>query len=260
MMFESVLEPFATQMHTKGWETGAFRYPSALFWGTELPTNVFTRTHPIARMNVKRWETGAFRYLNALFCGTEFPRNVFARTHQIASIRPKKMFGCVLEHFPTRMPAKPWETDAFRYLNALFRGTELPTNVFAWTQPIASIRPKIMFGSFWEDFTTRIHSKRREAGVFRYSSALFRGTPLPTNVFTRTDPIASIRPKMIFESALEHFTTLTLAKQWETSAFWYRVHCYGVPHFKRTFSHEHTQIACIGPEMMFGSVLECFTT
>src|SRR5579883_2742067 len=141
------------------------------------------------------------------FGGTEVPTNIFARTHPIASIRPKLMFGCVLENFATQMHAKRRETGALRYSNALFRGTHVPTNVFARTHSIAYIRPKMMFGCVLEYFATPMHTKRRETGALRYSNALFRGTHVPTNVFARTHSIASIRPKMMFGCVLEHFGT-----------------------------------------------------
>src|SRR5579883_979630 len=142
MTFESILEHSATGMHAKRLETGAFRYTNAPFWGTELLSNVFARTQPIA------------------------------------SIRPKMMFVGVLEHFATRMHAKRLETSAFRYFNAPFWGTELLSNVFARTQPIASIRPKMMFVGVLEHFATRMHAKRLETGAFRYFNAPFWGTEL----------------------------------------------------------------------------------
>src|SRR5690348_2281923 len=66
------------------------------------------------------------------------------------------IFDSVLEHFATRMHGKRWEISAFSYTNLLFRGTEVPTNVFARTHPIASIRPKMIIECF---------------GAFRYANA-----------------------------------------------------------------------------------------
>ena len=106
--------------------------------------------------------------------------------------------------------------------NALFRGTEVPTNVFTWTHPIASIRPKMMFVTVFEHLDTRRNTNRWETGACRYQNALFRGTEVPTNVFTRTHPIASIRPKMMFGSILEHFGT---TKPCKTMRSW----CVSVP-------------------------------
>ena len=151
-MFGCVLETFTTRMHPKRGQTGAFRYLNARFRGTEVPMKVFARSDPIAlsrselmlgsvletfptRMHAKRGQTGAFRYSKPLFRGTKLP-DVFVRTHPIASIRPKMMFGRVLKPFATRMHAKRGQTGAFRYPNAMFRGTQLPMNVFARTHSI----------------------------------------------------------------------------------------------------------------------------
>src|SRR5579883_1992671 len=105
-------------------------------------------------------------------------------------------FESILEHSATGMHAKRLETGAFRYTNAPFWGAELLSNVFARTQPIASIRPKMMFVGLLEHFATRMHKTMRNWCVS--TNALFRDTEVLTNVFTRTHPIASISAKMIF--------------------------------------------------------------
>ena len=69
------------------------------------------------------------------------------------------VFGSGFERFTTKMDANQLETGAFRYTNALFRGTKVPMNVFARTHPIAAIRPKMMFGGVLEHFAIRKYAK-----------------------------------------------------------------------------------------------------
>ena len=147
-----------------------------------------------------------------LFRGTELRMNVFAWTNSI-------MCRCVLETFTTQMHPKRGQTSAFPYPNARFWGLEVRMKVFAGTHPIALSRAKIIFGNVLEALPTRMHAKRWQPGLFRYPKPLFRGTEIPTNVFARTHPIASIRPKMIFGRVLKPFATRMHPKRWEIGAF-----------------------------------------
>ena len=166
-------------------------------------------------------------------------RRTFSHEHsQFPPVRHNMMFGSVVEHFATRMHAKRWETDVFRYLNAPFQGIELPTNVFARTHPIAFIRPKMKFGIVLEHFATRMHAKQWETGVFCkcFGVPNFRRTF--SHEYTQLpplDPIWSlvVRWSISLPECMQSDEKLVCSVT--------RTHYFGVPNFRRTFSHEHTQ-------------------
>jgi hypothetical protein len=70
------------------------------------------------------WHETCVSGLNALFEGTDVVKVISQQIHLFNSIRPKVMFGSVLEHFVNLLHVKRCKT-CVSILNAVFRGTEV---------------------------------------------------------------------------------------------------------------------------------------
>ena len=136
---------------------------------------------------------------------------VSQRKHRFYPIRPRMMFGSVLEHIANLRHAKRCKT-CVSSLNAFFRGTEVAKMVSQQKHPFYPIKPKMMFGSVLEHIANLRHVKRCKTCVSALN-ALFRCTEVAKMVSQRKQPFYSIRPKMMFGSVLEHITNLRHVKR-----------------------------------------------
>ena len=139
MMFGRVLEHFGNLQHVKRCKICVSSL-NALFRGTEVVKIVPHQMNPFYSIgpkmmfgsvlehfgnlrHVKRCKT-CVSGLNALFRGTEVAKIVLQRKQPFYSIRPKMMFGSVLEHITNLWHVKRCKT-CVSDLNALFRSTEV---------------------------------------------------------------------------------------------------------------------------------------
>ena len=155
-----------------------------------------------------------FSGLNALFRATEVERIDSERNQPFYTSRPQTMFESVLEHFENPRHVKRGKT-LVPGLNALFRATEVDKMVSDRNQPFYTISPQTMFESVSKNFTNLQHVKRGKTCVSGLN-ALFRGTEVAKIVSQRNQPFYTIRPKMMFESVLEHFADLRHIKRGKT--------------------------------------------
>ena len=145
MMFGSVSKHFANLRREKRCKTCVSRM-NALIRGYLTSEMVSVRTPPIysirlkmmfgsvskhfANFRHKKWCETCVSSLNALFRGTELSKMVSLRKHPIHSIRPKVMFGIVLDHFANLRHEK-WCKTCVSGLSALIRGYRTSKNGFA---------------------------------------------------------------------------------------------------------------------------------
>ena len=141
--------------------------------------------------------------LNALYRGTEVAKMVSHQRHPFYCIRPKMMFGSVLEHFQNIRHVKRCKICVLR-LNALYRGTEVAKMVSHQMHPFYSIGTTMMYGSVFEHFENIRHVKGCKTCVLGLN-VLFRGTEVAKMVLRQMHPFYRIRPKMMFGSVLEDF-------------------------------------------------------
>ena len=119
--------------------------------------------------------------LNTLFRGTELQEKVLPRTHPIQHIRPKKMFGTVLEHFANLRQGKSCKTSVLR-LTAIFWCTELSKKFCHEQIQYNRFDPKWCLGVFQRilrTFGTKNHAKL----VFRAWKHYFRVPNFRKNFF-----------------------------------------------------------------------------
>ena len=140
--------------------------------------------------------------------------------------------------------------------NALFRGTEVPKMISQRIHPFYYIRPKMMFGSATEHLANLRHVKRCKTCVSGLY-ALFQGTKVTKMVSQWKHPFYSIRPKIMFGSAPEHFANLRHVKICKTC-----VSClnalYRGTEVAKMVSQWIDPFYSIRPKMMIGSVSEHF--
>ena len=140
---------------------------NALFWGTKVVKMVSQEKHPFYSGRPKTMFGSVLEHLanlrhvkicktcvsnlNVLFRCNEYAKMVSEQKHPFYSIRPKMLFGSVLEH-TANLPHVKRSKTCVSYLNALFRGTDVAKTVSQQKHPFYSIRPKMMFGSVLENF------------------------------------------------------------------------------------------------------------
>ena len=113
-----------------------------------------------------------------------------------------------------------------------------------------------MFRSVFEHFRNLWHVKRCKTCVSGLN-ALFRGTEVAKMVSYQMHPFYSIGPKMMFGSVLEHFGNLRHVKGCKTCVSGLNALFRGTKVAKMVLHLIHPFYS-IGPQMMFGSVLEHF--
>jgi hypothetical protein len=89
------------------------------------------------------WRETCVSAPNALFKGTEVVKMISKQFHPLNSIRPKIMFGSVLEHF-INLPLVKWCKTCVSVLNAVFRGTEVVKMVSDHMHPFYSMAQKMI--------------------------------------------------------------------------------------------------------------------
>ena len=123
--------------------------------------------------------------------------------HPILPVRPKMMFGSVLEHSPNIQHEKSCKTFVRRRMHyfgvpnfwKMFYHECIQSNLLDPKQCLG------LFPSILQNFATKKSCKTCVSGL----KALFRGNELSTKVFPRTPPIQPVRPKTKFGSVSEHF-------------------------------------------------------
>ena len=187
--------------------------------------------------------------------GTDVAKMVSHHMHPFNCIRPKMMYGSVLEHFENIQHVKGNKTCVLG-LNALYRGTEVPKMVSHQMHPFYCIRPKMMFGSVLEHFENIRHIKRCKICVLGVN-ALYRGTEVAKMVSHEMHPFYSIGTTMMYGSVLEHFENIQHVKGCKTCVSGLNALFRGTEVAKMVW-HQMHPFYCIRPKIMFGCVLEHF--
>ena len=128
----------------------------------------------------------------------------------------------------------------YRTSDKLFRGTELARKFFARTHPMTSIRPETTFGYVLENSATFCWQKDVKSVCFGTRMHWFGIASFGRSFSLWTHPIYDIRPKMMFGSDMGYMGSDCM-KIDAKRLFRGRMHYFGVPNFRRTFSREHTQ-------------------
>jgi hypothetical protein len=133
---------------------------NSIFWCTEVAEIVSNQMYPFYSIgpnvmfgcllehlenlrHVKRCKT-CVSGMNALFWCTEDAKMVSHQMHAFYSIRPKVMFGCLLEHLENLWHVKRCKT-CNSGMNAIPWCTEVAKMVTHQMHPFYSIRLKMMF-------------------------------------------------------------------------------------------------------------------
>ena len=171
------------------------------------------------------------------FGGPEPPTSFFVRTHPITSVRPKTIFGSVLERFGT-LGTKKLQNSCFGTV-CTFWGSGTSDELF---RPNALNNLRQTQNDVWECFGGFRYVRHEKVAklVFRGRMHCFWCPEPPTSFFARTHPITSVRPKTMFGSVLERFGTFT-TKKLQYSCFGAECTVSGVWNLRRAFSAERTQ-------------------
>ena len=129
-------------------------------------------------------------------------------------LHPKWCLG-VLRSISQNLRHVKWCKTCVSALNTLFQGIEVAKMISQRIHSFFSIRPKMMFGSAPEHFANLRHVKRCKTCVSGLNT-LFQGTEVTKMVSQQIHPFYSIRPKMMFGSAPEHFANLRHVKRCKT--------------------------------------------
>jgi hypothetical protein len=161
MIYVTVTEHFTNLVHVKTWKL-VFRAWMHYFGVPKLRS---IHSSPLDR----KWYKWVLRSTLLTLCTYKYEKlcfvpectileyqsceDAFAKKRPFYSIRPKMMFGSVLEHFNNLLHVKRCKTCVLS-MNALFRGTNVAKH------PFYSIGPKMIYRNVTEHFANLLHVNR----------------------------------------------------------------------------------------------------